>query len=67
MEKYINKPLDTFHTTEDIVQDYCCYQNKKKVATIYGISVKKLNQILNEYKKKQNPLRDLGMSESDFL
>ena len=48
METNINKPVDYKWTSEDVVSDYRKYQDKKKVAKIYGITTKEVAQIIKE-------------------
>lgn len=48
MEININKPVDHKWTSEDVVGDYRKYQDKKKVAKIYGITTKEVTQIIKE-------------------
>lgn len=47
MEISINEPIDHKWTPEDVVEDYRKYQDKKKVAKIYGITTKEVTQIIN--------------------
>lgn len=48
MEISINKPVEHKWTSEDVVSDYRKYQDKKKVAKIYGITAKEVAQIVKE-------------------
>ena len=48
MIKNMNKPIDYKWTSEDVVNDYRKYQDKKKVAKIYGITAKEVTQIIKE-------------------
>ena len=48
MEISINEPIDHKWTYEDVVEDYRKYQDKKKVAKIYGITTKEVTQIIKE-------------------
>lgn len=48
MEMSMNKPIDHKWTYEDVVNDYRKYQDKKKVAKIYGITPKEVIQIIKE-------------------
>lgn len=48
MEININKPVENKWTSEDVVEDYRKYQDKKKVAKIYGITTKEVTQIIKE-------------------
>ena len=48
MEMNMNKPIDHKWTSEDVVEDYRKYQDKKKVAKIYGITTKEVTQIIKE-------------------
>ena len=47
---FINKPVPFQWTDDDIVRDYNKYQDKKKVAAIWGIAVKEVNVILKRQK-----------------
>lgn len=46
MEKYMNKPVEYNWTEEDIISEYKALEDKKKVAKIYCITTKKVNEIL---------------------
>lgn len=48
MNEMINKPVEYKWTPEDIIEDYKKYQDKKKVAKIYGITTKEVTQIIKE-------------------
>ena len=48
MKININEPIDHKWTPEDVVEDYRKYQDKKKVAKIYGITAKEVAQIIKE-------------------
>lgn len=48
MEININEPIDHKWTSEDVVEDYRKYQDKKKVAKIYGITTKEVTQIVKK-------------------
>lgn len=48
MKININEPIDHKWTSEDVVEDYRKYQDKKKVAKIYGITTKEVTQIIKE-------------------
>lgn len=50
MENYMNKPIPYEWTNEDIIKEYEKCQDKKKVAFIWGISVKEVNEILKQRK-----------------
>lgn len=43
---YMNEPIDYKYTDGDIVQEYNKCQDKKKVAAIWSITVKEVNEIL---------------------
>ena len=47
---FINKPVPSQWTDDDVVSDFNKYQNKKKVAAIWGIGVKEVNDILKRNK-----------------
>lgn len=46
MEKYMNKPVEYNWTEEDIIAEYKALEDKKKVAKIYCITTKQVNEIL---------------------
>ena len=46
MEKYMNKPIEYTTTDEDVIAEYLIYKDKKKVAKIFCITVKQVNDIL---------------------
>lgn len=48
MNEMINKPVDYEWKSEDVISDYRKYQDKKKVAKIYGITTKEVTQIVKE-------------------
>lgn len=48
MKININEPIDHKWTPEDVVEDYRKYQDKKKVAKIYGTTAKEVAQIIKE-------------------
>lgn len=48
MEASMNEPIDYKWTSDDVVNDYRKYQDKKKVAKIYGITTKEVTQIIKE-------------------
>ena len=48
MDIMINKPVDYEWKSEDVVEDYRKYQDKKKVAKIYGITTKEVTQSIKE-------------------
>ncbi|WP_342759479.1 hypothetical protein [Kineothrix sedimenti] len=50
MEGLMNKPIPYEWTNEDIIKDYEKYKDKKKVAFIWGISLKEVNEILKQSK-----------------
>lgn len=47
----MNEPIDYSYTDEDVLRDYMLYQDKKKVAKIYGISVKDVNEFIKGSKE----------------
>ena len=49
---YINEPIPYQFTNEDILHDFKIYKNKKKVAKIWGISIKDINEILNNTEQR---------------
>ncbi|WP_180272647.1 hypothetical protein [Konateibacter massiliensis] len=50
MEKFMNEPIPYERTNKDIIQEYEKCQDKKKVAVIWGISVKEVDEILKQEK-----------------
>ena len=50
--QYINEPIPYQFTNEDILHDFKIYKNKKKVAKIWGISIKDINEILNNTEQR---------------
>lgn len=46
MEKYMNSPVEYDWTEEDIIAEYVKIKDKKKVAKIYCITTKQVNEIL---------------------
>ena len=48
MGNNMNEPVEYNWKPEDIVEDYKKYQDKKKVAKIYGITPKEVTQIIKE-------------------
>lgn len=48
MEEYMNSPIEREWTDHDVITEYQRYYDKRKVARIYNISVKDLNQILKK-------------------
>lgn len=50
MEKFMNEPIVYNWTDKDVVKEYDACQDKKRVAKIYGISVKEVSAILNRKK-----------------
>lgn len=46
MENFMNEPIPYEWTSNDIIQEYERCKDKKKVAAIWGISVKEVNEIL---------------------
>lgn len=54
MENFMNEPIVYNWTDKDIIQEYEKYQDKKKVAAIWKITVKEVNEILKlRYNLKQ--------------
>ncbi|WP_313069882.1 hypothetical protein [Lacrimispora sp.] len=50
VENFINKPIPHEWTHDDIIRDYEKCQDKKKVAAIWRISVKEVNEVLKQVK-----------------
>ena len=48
MEKFMNLPEDKEYTTEDIVNDYKAYGDKKSVAKRYDLPASEVTKILKE-------------------
>lgn len=46
MEKYMNKPVEYNWTDEDVIVEYEKYNDKKKVAKIFCMTTKQVNEIL---------------------
>lgn len=46
MEKYMNKPVEYNWTEEDIIAEYVKIKDKKKVAKIFCITTRQVNEIL---------------------
>lgn len=44
----MNEPADDTWEPEDVINDYRKYQDKKKVAKIYGITPKEVMEIIKE-------------------
>lgn len=54
MEKFMNEPIPYLWSEPDIIQEYEKCQDKKKVAAIWGISVKEVGEILNRRRLNEN-------------
>ena len=50
-DMYMNEPVITNWTNNDVIEDYNTYNDKKIVARRYGITVKEVTQIINRGKK----------------
>ena len=61
MKININEPIDHKWTPEDVVEDYRKYQDKKKVAKIYGITTKKSRRLL-----RRNAMNKIYLSEEEM-
>lgn len=48
MENFMNEPVLYTRTDEDIIKEYDKWQDKKKVAAIWGITVKEVTEILKQ-------------------
>lgn len=48
MKQYMNEPIAYERTDEDIIKEYDCCRNKKKVARIWGVSTKEVNEALRK-------------------
>ena len=69
LSDYMPKPEPKEPTTEDIIDFYCRFGNKKMTAERFCITVKKLNAILKGTKMKtdkNDKYTEFGMSRRDF-
>lgn len=46
MEIFINEPVEYNWTENDIIEEFEKYKDKKKVAKIYGVTVRQVTEIL---------------------
>ena len=69
LSDYMPKPGPKEPTTEEIIDFYCRFNNKKMTAERFCITVKELNAILKGAKMKKDKndkYTEVGMSRSDF-
>ena len=69
LSDYMPKPEPKEPTTEEIINFYCRYGNKKMTAERFCITVKELNTILKGAKikkDKNDKYAEVGMSRRDF-
>lgn len=48
MTQYMNEPVDHEWTSEDVLQEYEKYQDRKKVAAVFKITTKEVGEILKK-------------------
>lgn len=46
MEKYMNEPVNYSFTDDDIIKEYKCYKDIKKVSTVFLIDSKEVRRVL---------------------
>lgn len=75
MNDFMNLPGKIIEPTpSNIIYEYNQIQDVKRVATVFQISTKEVKDILKQAgikvamtrKTKDSPLKDVGMSETDF-
>ena len=75
MNNFMNIPGVIIEPTpSNIIYEYNQLQDVKRVAAVFQISTKEVNDILRQAgikvattrKTKDSPLKDIGMSETDF-
>ena len=75
MDDFINLPEGIINPTpSNIIYEYNQIQDVKRVAAVFQISTKEVKDILKQAgikvattrKTKNNPLKDIGMRETDF-
>lgn len=43
MEKYMNEPVNYSFTDDDIIKEYKCYKDIKKVSTVFSLIQRRLD------------------------